>query len=146
MRHHVIRALLLGLTLSACSSATNDVRIEHARQPTFRELEAKLDRLEQGEMVTQMWSLAANVRDLQSAFARGAGMTEQGREDVVRILAAIEQTAMTLDVEVYRAHHAQTGLGAFRSEVRAAREGAERTPPDYYFAGRLVGSCAYCHR
>jgi len=106
----------------------------------------ELRQIRTDELRTKMWSLATHVRDLQTAFAEGKPATADGRAEIARILGSMEETAMSLDARAYTRHHADASLGAFRSELRAAREGAERDPPEYYFAGRISGSCAYCHR
>jgi len=36
-------------------------------------------------------------------------------------------------------------LGKLQTDVGAALTGAGQTPPNYFFAGSLVGSCLYCH-
>ena len=36
-------------------------------------------------------------------------------------------------------------LPQFRAQVRRARADVERTPPNYFFASALAGSCSGCH-
>jgi hypothetical protein len=143
MKRHPLGVLLFASSMIACSTPQ---AVERSRPPSFEELERDLGWRGESTLRVQMWSLASDVRDLQAVFERGGGGTLEGRKEIAELLAQLENTAMRLDLKAHGMNHSDISLGAFRSEIRAARAGAERDPPDYYFAGRVAGSCAYCHR
>jgi hypothetical protein len=67
------------------------------------------------------------------------------RSEVVSELAAIRRAAQELKGPT---QHAQLDrdLSRFLDDVAQAQAAVERTPPNYYLAGRLAGNCAACHR
>jgi hypothetical protein len=53
-----------------------------------------------------------------------------------------------LDPTGQRTNHPliERNVAAFRRNLALAREGAERTPPNYFLAGSISGECSSCHR
>jgi len=129
--------LLLG---SACQTDRQSVR-EVVYPPDFSYISP--DRLK-----GSMWILAAEVQRLDEllrtpADTDDARLQKQVQSSLLRIGAAVEQ----IDTPGRATQHPalNRNLSSFARRVAMAQRGAERTPPNYFQASALSGSCFLCH-
>jgi len=98
-----------------------------------------------------MWVLAAEISRLDellhqvpTASAAAAVQNQLAIQDTLRRLsAAVEKIDDPGRVTQHPALN--RNLSRFRTRIERARRGAERTPPNYYQASALSGSCFLCH-
>ena len=65
-----------------------------------------------------------------------------------RLLQSIDKLASNLDPAGLRSNHQRldSNIDAFRKDIQGALAGAQQSPPNYFLAGAISGSCSYCHR
>jgi len=104
-----------------------------------------------------MHAMASNMKkiDVLIADEKNPGSNQQA---VVEVLSDIEYLAADLSVQTPGSDSGDKDLPAtnhllidehmdeFLESVYRAKVQAEATPPSYYGAGKLTGSCSACHR
>jgi hypothetical protein len=94
-----------------------------------------------------MWVLASEVRRLDRTLRQPAGdPAEQQRlvgEILMRMDGAVDDIATPGRVTQHPLLN--RNLPRFREQIQRARADAARTPPNYFSATTLVGSCSACH-
>ena len=99
---------------------------------------------------SSMWILAAEVKQLDEVLNRTPPpapddlATQQAvRRSLQRMSVAIEQ----IDHPGRTSQHPKLNihLRRFAEKLEQAQRGAERTPPNYFQASALSGSCFLCH-
>jgi hypothetical protein len=130
---------LLVLALLACRDSGERLR-EHTYPPSF-------DYIEQSRLQSSMWTLAFEVRSLDRTLRHPAGDSAEQQRQVAEILMRIDGAAGGIATPGRVTQHPllNRNLPRFREQVRRAREDAARTPPNYFFATAIVGSCTACH-
>lgn len=103
--------------------------------------------LETEQVHTKMAKLARNIQSLNRIFAQG-DLTSDQQEAVVAILKEMQTTAAELDPAGRQTNHAMIdqNITTFRRNLALARDAVERTPPNYFLAGSIVGACGACHQ
>ena len=94
-----------------------------------------------------MWQLAKQVRELQLLMREPASIDERRREEIIRLLVAMERSANELKTQGRPSNHPliDTNLGPLQRDITLAREAVEKNPPNYFLVGSLTGACIYCH-
>lgn len=137
--------LLVAGLIAGCASAkpTNGA----TSPPGFDTVAASVGDTDQARLRSSMWQLAVQIHELDRLISREADLASQS-DEVADLLAQIQRTADAIEPEQIASTHPdlRASLGAFRREIGTAREGAEKTPPNFYFAGIVSGACVYCHR
>jgi hypothetical protein len=131
--------LLLVVAVAACRGAGTRVR-EYTYPPSFEYIdESRLD--------SAMWVLAREVGNLERALRQPDGDPAAQQRAVAEILTRVEAAAGSLSTPGRVTQHPLLNrhLPRFREQVRRARADAARTPPNYFFAAELAGSCSACH-
>jgi hypothetical protein len=102
----------------------------------------------QERIQSSMWILAAEVRrldELLRATPDGANLAVQRKiqSSLRRMAAAVEQ----IDHPGRATQHPALNrhLNRFAERIAGAQRGADRTPPNYFQASSLSGSCFLCH-
>lgn len=131
--------LLLALAALSCGSAGERLR-EHTYPPSF-------EYIEQSRLQSAMWALAWEVRSLDHALRASAGDSAAQQQQVAEILSRLEAAVDGIATPGRVTQHPllNRNLPRFREQVRRARIDAARTPPNYFTATTLVGSCSACH-
>ena len=131
--------VLLGLLLLACRDPGPRLR-EHTYPPSF-------EYIEQSRLQSAMWELAWEVRNLDHALRDPARDPAAQQQQVAEILSRVEAAVAGIATPGRVTQHPllNRNLPRFREQVRRARADAERTPPNYFTATTLVGSCSACH-
>jgi hypothetical protein len=131
--------LLLVLAAIACSDPGARLR-EHTYPPSF-------EYIEPSRLQSSMWKLAWEVQGLDRALRHPAGDPGAQQRQVVEILMRVEDAADGIATPGRTTQHPllNRNLPQFRERVRRARADAGRTPPNYFTATALVGSCSACH-
>jgi len=97
---------------------------------------------------TAMWVLAAEIGELERALERqNARDPIAYQADIRARLARMRTAAETLDRPGRSSQHPvlNQNLDRFTARIRRAERSAERTPPDYFPASTLAGTCYLCH-
>lgn len=102
--------------------------------------------IEKGELQSSMHRMAAAMGRLDTLVgADPAGDWTQ--KEILAQLNVIEEVALELSGGKTTNHLLlDKHMGQFSSDVAKARLMARTSPPNYYYAGRLSGSCSGCHR
>lgn len=131
--------LLSMAALTGCT-AWRGIIAEHTYPRDFEYIEPE-------QVRSSMAKLARGVQALNRIFVHGDPTIDQ-REAVVAILGEMQTVAAELDPSGQRTNHPliDKNVAAFRRNLALAREGAERTPPNYFLAGSISGECSSCHR
>jgi hypothetical protein len=103
------------------------------------------------ELRSAMWILAAEVRRLDQLLRDAPAMSGDAaagnqfaiQETLRRLGAAVERIDEPGRVTQHPALN--RNLQRFKERVDRAKRGAERTPPNYYQASAVSGSCFLCH-
>ena len=104
--------------------------------------------LQREDIHDAMRAMAVQVQALDEAL-RAADLDEATRQ--ARVLGALEllkSGAQTLQTPGKTTHHAmiEQRLPQFLQDLDNARTQAAQTPPQYFLAGSISGSCMACHR
>lgn len=103
----------------------------------------KYNVVRKGELHTQMWRIWGQIDQLDRLMR-----TQPPKQaDVVAVLRQIENSAKRLTSSSIRSKHPllKNYAPEFLEEAKAAVKAAAATPPNYYRAGKLTGSCVHCH-
>ena len=131
--------LLLALALIACRDTGARLR-EHTYPPSF-------EYIEQSRLQSSMWVLASEVQRLDRTLRRPTSDPAEQQRQVGEILSRVEGAVDDLATPGRVTQHPllNRNLPRFREQVRRARSDAARTPPNYFSATTIVGSCSACH-
>jgi hypothetical protein len=136
-----IRAGVIALALTAlgCGSAGERLR-EHTYPPSF-------EYIEQSRLQSAMWELAWEVRRLDHALREPTSDPAAQQQQIAEILSRVETAVDGIATPGRVTQHPllNRNLPRFRDLVDRARSDAARTPPSYFTATTLVGSCSACH-
>ena len=129
-------ALLVGLCLSFnCTPITAKTEVV-SKPPSF----LYIPRM---ELRTTMWRLAGDVVEITRLLDHPAPQIVSA--EVVERLTLMQARAASLDAAATNHPQVDRYLAQFQRYLVAAKRAAEATPPNYFFAGRLMGSCTGCH-
>ncbi len=106
----------------------------------------KYNAVERGPIHTEMWRLMELTTELDNLMtASMPGPPPQAK--AVELLAGIEGAAEVLAKSENRSRHPllRDNAETFLATARRARTAAASTPPNYYYAGIVSGSCVLCH-
>lgn len=124
-------------SLSGCA-------ISSIRQLTYPDNIVYIDK---NQLHTVMHRMAAEIRLLDVLLA-DQPIEPDRHSQVVGNLERLDQIIAELSVEGVTTNHTviDEHLGEFRADVARARLMVSANPPNYYWAGRLTGSCSACHQ
>jgi hypothetical protein len=94
-----------------------------------------------------MWVLASEVRRLDRTLRQPAGDPAEQQRQVAEILMRVDGAIGGIATPGRVTQHPllTRNLPRFREQVQRARADIARTPPNYFFATTIVGSCTACH-
>lgn len=103
--------------------------------------------LPSSEVRSSMAHMSAGIARLDEVLGTGREMSPADRAAVIRILDDLESVAKRISAGGRETNHLliDQHIDEFRVDLQRARSAVEQTPPNYYFAGRLSGSCLACH-
>jgi len=137
-------AVVFGLSCTSGSFRSPAALHELTYPPDFSYLPAK-------ELRSTMWVLAAEIRRLDELLREPPAASTAAD---LRVQIAIQETLRRLALAIEdiddpgrQSQHPDLNrnLHRFKARVEKAQRGAERTPPNYYQASALSGSCFLCH-
>jgi hypothetical protein len=131
--------LLLVLTAIGCADPGPRLR-EHTYPPSF-------EYIERSRLQSAMWTLAWEMKTLDRTLREPASNPAQQQQAVAEILNRVEDAVGSIATPGRVTQHPllNRNLPRFRELVRHARDDIARTPPNYFSATALAGSCAACH-
>jgi hypothetical protein len=131
--------LLLPLALNACRDAGPRLR-EHTYPPSF-------EYVERSNLHSAMWQLAVDIQRLDRTLREPVSDPAQHQQQVMEILTQVEDAVASIATPGRVTQHPllNRNLPRFRELVQRARDDVARTPPSYFSASALSGSCAACH-
>lgn len=132
-RHHL--AACAFFVLAGCAVA------EQVRAITYPPSFSYMPR---SELRSTMWLLASDVVELSRMLTQASTLIVQ--EEVVARLALMQSHTGALDDHPSNQPKVKKNIGRFERALSAAKLAAEATPPNYFLAGNLTGSCTSCHQ
>jgi hypothetical protein len=131
--------LVLFVSALGCADPTPRLR-EHTYPPRF-------EYVERSRLKSAMWELAWEMQRLEHTLREPSADSALQQQQVVEILARVQEAVGGIATPGSVTQHPllNQNLPRFREMVLRARSGAERTPPNYYPAAALSGTCAACH-
>ncbi|GJM14190.1 MAG: hypothetical protein DHS20C12_25930 [Pseudohongiella sp.] len=141
-RKPVVRALLSVVavfTLVGCNSSSDSFP-QIANPPPF-------DYADGEELRSSMHQLAFELQQLDMALLDAYIDRPSFQRQIVESIQSIERIGGYIQETDLAVRHPflQDDMDRFLSDVRRAREDAERNVPRYYMAGRISGGCINCH-
>ena len=107
-----------------------------------------LEYLPEQQIQTAMWVLAAEIQTLERLIEEPAELERPSRQAmVIATLDRMHTAAQTLDAPGRTTQHPflNQNLGSFLGRLERAKRAAEMSPPNYFMAGSVAGSCYLCH-
>ncbi|MCU7553649.1 hypothetical protein OCL06_03420 [Alteromonas sp. ASW11-19] len=129
------------VVVTGCSNGLSSVR-NVTYPPDFKYIER--DQLRSG-----MDEMALHISILDGALQYSqADDPDAIREEVLTALTNIERVASSLQAASAGASHPfmEDHMRSFVATVDKARSAASLAEPRYYFAGKVAGACAACHK
>ena len=147
MNKNAIRYFCIFLGLAAvvgCSSMYSSFR-EVTYPPDFKYIDSEKLQSSMSEMAIQISILDGA---LQHSVAAQGENGDAIREEVVGALSEIYRIGSELQASSGGANHPfmEDHMRDFISSVDIARSAASLEEPRYYFAGKVAGACASCHK
>lgn len=141
-----IRLLVAGLIATSATLAACGMRNVERVPPQEADTAKPYTSMSEQDLHGRMREMADRATDINKRL-RQAVLTDADRVQVVADLAAIEAIARELSADEARTVHPVLwkNIDEFRTDVVNARKQAEATPPNFFLAGTVAGSCAYCH-
>jgi len=100
------------------------------------------------DLRSRMNQMAAQIQLLDQALFDTTGDEPDRQRQVVAVLRQIEKVGSSLSAGEAGSSHPflEDFMDEFVADVGQARNAAALSPPRYYLAGRVTGSCAGCHK
>ena len=135
----VLAALAALVGGGACSRTVETLRVA-TYGPDLRYIEP-------ARLSDTMNEMTRAVVDLQRRLRGGAPGSPEDKEAVRRLADVLEALGRKLDTGGRPTNHPvlDRNLPYFRSLIGEASRGIRATPPNYFFAASIVGSCLLCH-
>ncbi|MCA9510063.1 MAG: hypothetical protein R3E88_14965 [Myxococcota bacterium] len=141
-RWRLAASALAGVAAFAVASCTG-ADLAQVRDFTYP---PDFDYLTREELTTTMGALAREVDSLDRVMWAQTASPAEARDDVVAILERMHELASRLgeggESNRPRVHHEAPRL---IGDIERALAAVQKEPPDYFWAGRVSGSCTYCH-
>lgn len=103
--------------------------------------------LERKQLRSKMALLSFNLRQLDEVLADDSTVGRDRQQNVLEILKRIEASTAELGGGVTTNHLViDDHIDQFKTDVSTAIYDARADPPNYFAAGRLIGSCLGCHK
>jgi len=127
------------LTAACCGTVPETLR-RHSYPPSFNYVPHE-------DLHSAMWQLAHDTYELDRILRESASGGGYPREEILSLLAGMDEAARSLGPGGWPANHPQIGANVdlLRQDIERARQAAERNPPNYFYAGAVSGACLYCH-
>lgn len=99
------------------------------------------------DISSAMFSMANTVRQLDAVLADATMKDKEKQNAVERLLKEMEERARAIETTAKATNHPIFGshLDKFMFDLSRAQNAAMSTPANYYWAGRITGSCTGCH-
>ncbi len=122
--------------LAGCVSQTTD------------QLELQKVRVEDEQIRASMQRLLESVRSIEATAHAATAVNENDRLDLLKKLMKMEELTSTLGAGQRVTNHPllEENIHQLRADIVTARRAIELQPPNYYWVGRIAGSCTACHR
>jgi hypothetical protein len=148
----VQKSLALLIVVVGCSGGPGAPRYEYNYPPGFENIyeysyPPSFEYIDETRLKSTMWALALEVRSLEQALRQPADDPAAQQLQVTEILSRMEGAVDGISTPGRLSQHPllNRNLPRFREQLWRARDDVKRSPPSYFFATELVGSCAACH-
>ena len=141
---HTIVAMAAALLLSASCMRSPQTLSELTYPPSFSYLPA-------AELRSAMWALAAEINNLNGLLSERSttpgDADPRSRATIIETLLRLRAVAEDLSEPGRVSQHPalNRNLYLFEERVDRALRGVKRSPPNYFHADSLSGSCFLCH-
>ncbi|MEW5853691.1 MAG: hypothetical protein AB2A00_33255 [Myxococcota bacterium] len=138
--NRIVVACVFGAVLGvACNSDSAATVRQYTYSKDFHYYDEK-------QVNSSMHRISKAAREL-NALLKQQELTPEQQAEVVRLLGEMERGARELKSADPASNHPRItdNVDQFIRDIETARASAQRTPPNYYLAGSITGSCFYCH-
>jgi TolA-binding protein len=99
------------------------------------------------ELKSVMYQMGVRLGNLESMIATGGLKNPEMKEDIIQELESLKKIAQSIrDGKVVTKHRQiDEHINEFIADVEHAKLAAASDSPNYYYAGKLAGSCTACH-
>lgn len=103
--------------------------------------------LDNAEIESRMRGMGESIERLEKLIISSADSKQADRESVLGELKTLEAIARSLEAGDKGTNHPviDDHINRFIDDIEQAKLFATETPPSYYYAGKLTGSCTSCH-
>lgn len=129
------------LGISACSASVGEEVRRHTYPPESRYIR-------RADIRRSMEVLVAHAHALDELLVRSNDQDDGARAaTIVEHLRAMRSAAAAIDPGTARTNHRllDENLAKFIGDLELAERAAEATPPSYFLAASISGSCVHCH-
>jgi len=105
-------------------------------------------RIENEQVRQSMQQLLHNVIEIEGTVRPAISVNENSRMKLMAKLLNMEELTSTLGAGQHITNHPllEENIHQLRADIVTARRAIELQPPNYYWVGRIAGSCTACHR
>ena len=135
----------LSILIAAAVSATLLHGCADIRKLTYP---GNITYIDKSHVTGAMRQMSDAVTRLETLIEKAPDSQAIDQKAVVNELSILEKLAGTLQVKHGYSNDRviDEHISSFLDDITLAREQAEHTPPNYYLAGHIAGSCAACHK
>lgn len=128
----------IGLQLLACADLAGRVR-QYTYPPGFHYISNE-------QLRSTMWQLAYHSRELRELM-KSPEEAASHRPELLSELDRMEEAVVDLNRSGWPTNHPliDGNRSSLLRDIRMARDGISREPPNFLLAGSVSGACAYCH-
>jgi hypothetical protein len=136
--------ILFATLLTACASAGPlEETARYVRKVTYP---SDFEYISAQELQGAMFVLAGHIVELNGIMSGAEPVPAEDHERVLEILVEMQVEAGKLAKEHHTNHpRIDRYIPLLQADIDNALADARATPPNYYFAGTISGSCEYCH-
>ncbi len=104
--------------------------------------------IENEQIRTSMRQLLENVVEIEGTVDPAISVNENSRIELMTKLMKMEELTSMLGAGQHVTNHPllEENIHQLRADIVTARRAIELQPPNYYWVGRIAGSCTACHR
>lgn len=103
--------------------------------------------LDNAEIESRMRGMGESIERLEKLIVSSAGNAKTERDSVLGELKTLEAIARSMEAGDQGTNHPviDDHINRFIDDIEQAKLFATESPPSYYYAGKLTGSCTSCH-
>jgi uncharacterized lipoprotein YmbA len=136
-----IRTLILMTAAAGLLAGCSDMKVKVSNYPD------DFVYLSRTKVTGTMGVLSAQVQRINDALKNDVVLDDASHQQIISALENMEAATYKLGAGTAPTNHLliDKHIDRFKSDVQAALKAAKGSPPNYYLAGQVSGSCMACH-